>query len=77
MLILAKRRSARGNHAIAHYRERIRQSGARGEFALSETLRAIIVQEHEIDLRDSLGMSAPAVKGLPNLAAPSDPAQPE
>lgn len=37
---------------VGLYRERIRQGEAMGEFALSETLRAIIVQEqeHEIDL---------------------------
>src|ERR1035438_9076052 len=37
---------------VGRYRERIRQAEAMGEFALSETLRAIIVQEqeHEIDL---------------------------
>jgi bacterioferritin len=43
---------------IKHYRERIRQAEAAGEFALSETLRDIIVQEqdHEIDLKDALGL---------------------
>jgi rubrerythrin len=39
---------------VGRYRERIRQAEAMGEFALSETLRGIIVQEqeHEIDLSD-------------------------
>ncbi len=43
---------------IKHYRERIRQAERAGEFALSEALRKIIHQEqdHEIDLRDALGL---------------------
>ena len=43
---------------IKNYRERIRQAEHAGEFALSETLRDIIAQEqdHEIDLRDALGL---------------------
>src|SRR6476661_784019 len=43
---------------IKNYRERIRQAERSGEFALSEALRDIIVQEqdHEIDLRDALGI---------------------
>jgi bacterioferritin len=43
---------------IKNYRERIRQAEQSGEFALSETLRDIIVQEqdHEIDLKDALGL---------------------
>src|ERR1017187_2716235 len=46
---------------VARYRERIRQAEAMGEFALSETLRAIIVQEqeHEIDLSAALGINVP------------------
>lgn len=46
---------------IGRYRERIRQAEAMGEFALSETLRAIIVQEqeHEIDLCAALGINVP------------------
>ena len=41
---------------VGRYRERIRQAEAMGEFGLSETLRAIIVQEqsHEIDLAAAL-----------------------
>jgi bacterioferritin len=47
--------------AIKRYRERIRQAGAMGEFALSETLRGIIVQEqeHEIDLSSAIGINVP------------------
>ena len=43
---------------INNYRERIRQAERYGEFALSEVLRDIIVQEqdHEIDLKDALGL---------------------
>ena len=50
---------------ISQYRQRIRQAEAMGEFALSEVLREIIVQEqeHEIDLCDALGIDVPAPKG--------------
>jgi bacterioferritin len=43
---------------IKNYRERIRQAESSGEFALSEVLRDIIRQEqdHEIDLKDALGL---------------------
>ena len=46
---------------VGRYRERIRQAEAMGEFALSETLRAIIVQEqeHEIDLSAALDIDVP------------------
>jgi bacterioferritin len=46
---------------VGRYRERICQAEAMGEFALSETLRSIIVQEqeHEIDLSAALGISVP------------------
>ena len=46
---------------VGRYRERIRQAEAMGEFGLSETLRAIIVQEqsHEIDLAAALGINVP------------------
>jgi bacterioferritin len=46
---------------IMNYRERIRQADAMGEFAISETLREIIVQEqdHLTDLADALGIDAP------------------
>ena len=46
---------------IIAYRERIRQAEAMGEFALSEILRGIIVQEqeHEIDLASALGIDVP------------------
>ena len=43
---------------IKNYRDRIRQAERSGEYALSEALRDIIVQEqdHEIDLKDALGL---------------------
>ena len=49
---------------VGRYRERIRQAEAMGEFALSETLRAIIVQEqeHEIDLSAALDINVPFAK---------------
>jgi bacterioferritin len=51
---------------VGRYRERIRQAEAMGEFALSETLRAIIVQEqeHEIDLSAALDIDVPLPKEL-------------
>lgn len=51
---------------IAQYRQRIRQAEALGEFALSETLREIIIQEqdHEMDLCDALGINVPPPKKL-------------
>jgi bacterioferritin len=49
---------------VGRYRERIRQAEVMGEFALSETLRAIIVQEqeHEIDLSAALNINVPSAK---------------
>ncbi len=46
---------------IANYRTRIRQADELGEFALSEVLREIIVQEQEhlTDLATALGIDAP------------------
>ena len=48
---------------IQNYRERILQADAMGEFALSEVLRGIIVQEQEhlLDLSDALGIEAPQI----------------
>lgn len=52
---------------VARYRVRIRQAEAMGEFALSEVLRGIIVQEqdHEIDLSAALGINVPPI-GAPS-----------
>ena len=46
---------------ISNYRKRIKQADAMGEFALSEALRDIIVQEqdHLIDLATALGIDPP------------------
>ena len=48
---------------IIAYRERIRQAEAMGEFALSEVLREIIVQEQEhlTDLAEALGIDTPKI----------------
>jgi len=48
---------------IQNYRERIQQADGMGEFALSEVLRGIIVQEQEhlMDLADALGIEAPKI----------------
>jgi bacterioferritin len=47
---------------VGRYRQRIRQAEAMGEFALSEILRGIIVQEqdHEIDLSAALNIDVPS-----------------
>src|SRR6185503_18012434 len=46
---------------IANYRTRVRQADALGEFALSETLREILVEEqdHLIELATALGVEPP------------------
>jgi bacterioferritin len=50
---------------ILNYRKRIRQAEAMGEFALSEVLREIIVQEQEhlTDLANALGIDNPDMSG--------------
>ena len=49
---------------IRQYRQLIGQADAMGEFALSEVLREIIVQEQEhlIDLATALGIQVPEVE---------------
>ena len=49
---------------IKNYRQRIQQAEAMGEYALSEELREIIVQEQEhlMDLADALGIDAPQIR---------------
>jgi len=49
---------------ILNYRQRIRQAEAMGEYALSEVLREIIVeeQEHLTDLADALGIDNPTLQ---------------
>jgi bacterioferritin len=48
---------------VKNYRDRIRQADEMGEFALSEVLREIILQEqdHMIDLATALGIEVPEV----------------
>jgi bacterioferritin len=48
---------------IAHYRNRIRQAEALGEFAMCEVLRDITKQEqeHAIDLATALGIDVPPI----------------
>jgi len=48
---------------IVHYRERIRQAEVMGEFALSEVLREITLQEQEhlTDLANALGIDNPEI----------------
>ena len=50
---------------IGHYRQRVRQCEALGEFALAEHLRDILVQEqdHQIDLATALGIAVPHTDG--------------
>jgi bacterioferritin len=51
------------NETIRNYRERVRQCEALGEYALTEQLRQILVQEqeHQIDLATALGEDVPDV----------------
>jgi bacterioferritin len=46
---------------VAHYRERVRQCEALGEFAMAEHIREILVQEqhHQISLATALGIEVP------------------
>jgi bacterioferritin len=46
---------------IKHYRQRVRQCEALGEFALAEHLREILMQEqdHQIELATALGIDVP------------------
>lgn len=51
------------NDTIRHYRQRIRQCEALGEYAIAEHLRGILVQEqdHQIALATALGVDVPDV----------------
>ncbi len=48
---------------IRHYRQRVRQCEALGEYAMAEQIRDILVeeQEHLIDLATALGIEAPRI----------------
>jgi bacterioferritin len=49
------------NETVRHYRQRVRQCEAIGEYAMAEHIRQILVneQEHQIDLATALGMDVP------------------
>lgn len=51
------------NETIRHYRQRVRQCEALGEYALAEHIRDILVQEqdHQIALANALGVEIPNV----------------
>ena len=51
------------NETIKHYRERVRQCEALGEYAMAEQIRQILVEEqdHQIDLATALGVEVPNV----------------
>jgi bacterioferritin len=54
---------ANENETIAHYRVRVQQCEALGEYAIAENIRQILVQEqeHQIDLATALGVDVPEV----------------
>ena len=54
------------NETVRAYRERVRQCDALGEFAMSEQIREILIeeQEHQIDLATALGEDVPDVSKL-------------
>jgi bacterioferritin len=51
------------NETVRHYRQRVRQCEALGEYAMAEHIRQILMneQEHQIDLATALGMEVPEV----------------
>ena len=51
------------NETILHYRQRVRQCEALGEYAMSEHIRDILVQEqdHQVALANALGVEIPDV----------------
>ena len=54
------------NDTVRAYRERVRQCDALGEFAMSEQIREILIQEqeHQIDLASALGEDVPDVSKM-------------
>jgi bacterioferritin len=54
------------NNTVRAYRERVRQCDALGEFAMSEQIREILIQEqeHQIDLATALGEDVPDVSKI-------------
>jgi bacterioferritin len=51
------------NDTIRHYRKRVRQCEALGEYAIGEHIRQILMQEqeHQSDLATALGKDVPDV----------------
>ncbi len=54
------------NDTVRAYRERVRQCDALGEYAMSEQIREILIQEqeHQIDLATALGEDVPDVSKI-------------
>lgn len=54
------------NDTVQAYRERVRQCDALGEYAMSEQIREILIQEqeHQIDLASALGVEVPDVSKM-------------
>ncbi len=54
------------NQTIRHYRERVLQCDALGEFAIGEEIREILrqEQEHQVDLATALGEDVPDVSKI-------------
>jgi bacterioferritin len=54
------------NETVRHYRERVNQCEALGEYAIAEDLREILrqEQEHQIDLATALGENVPDVSAV-------------
>jgi bacterioferritin len=62
------------NQTIMHYRQRVRQCEALGEYAMAEQIREILVdeQDHQIDLATALGEDPPDLtKRSPEEVQPS------
>ncbi len=55
------------NETIAHYRQRVRQCEALGEYAVAEHIRGILVQEqdHQVALASALGIEIPSLAPVP------------
>jgi len=58
------------NETVRHYRERVRQCEALGEYAMAEHIRDILVneQEHQIDLATALGVEVNDATGTAERA---------
>jgi bacterioferritin len=54
------------NVTVRHYRERVKQCEALGEYAMAEEIRMILrqEQEHQIDLATALGVEVPDVSEM-------------